>query len=199
MFDPAASLDARLAASLAPRLLAPAHSDSLGRIARLAASALSVPIISVALLDEMRQWFGLDMPEYGGYGSLCEPHPLGRRALVIADATLDIRSATHPLVTGSPYIRSFLSTTIRDSEGAVIGTLDAIALRPRQFTDAEVATASDFAELIGEVLRGGEPRDAGRGSLAIADGLPAMIGYWNRELYCEFANERYREWFHLAP
>ena len=194
-----ASLDVRLAASLAPRLGAPVLYDSLCRIARLAASALSVPIVSVAMFDEMRQWFGLDMPEYGGYGALCEPHPLDGRALAISDATLDIRSATHPLVTGSPYIRSFLSTTIRDSDDAVIGTLDAIALQPRQFTDADVATALDFAKLIGEVLRGRELRDAGRGSLAIADRLPAMIGYWNRDLYCEFANERYRDWFRLAP
>jgi PAS domain S-box-containing protein len=199
MVDTAGSLGARLAASEAPRLLAPVHSDCLGRIARLAASALTVPIISVAWFDEMRQWFGLDMPEYGGYGSLCEAHPLDGRALAIPDATLDIRSATHPLVTGSPHIRSFLITTIRDSDGAVMGTLDAIALQPRQFTDADVATASDFAKLIGDMLRGREPQHAGGGSLTIADRLPAMIGYWNRNLCCEFANERYRDWFRLAP
>jgi len=198
MFDTGASLDARLAASFAPRLHATVHAAILGRIARLAASALSVPIISVALLDEMRQWFGLDMPEYDGYGSLYESPALDGRALAIPDATLDIRSATHPLVTGSPFIRSFLRTTIRDSDGAAIGTLDAIALEPRQFTDADVATAEDFAKLIGEVLRWREPQDAGRGSLAIADRLPAMIGYWNCDLRCEFANERYRDWFRVA-
>jgi PAS domain-containing protein len=34
---------------------------------------------------------------------------------------------------------------------------------------------------------------------AIADSIPAMIGYWNRELRCEFANEAYKGWFHVAP
>ena len=29
--------------------------------------------------------------------------------------------------------------------------------------------------------------------------MPAMIGYWNRELVCEFANEGFRRWFGLAP
>ena len=202
MFDIAANLDARPAASMAsmaPRLLGPEYSDNLGRIARLAASALCVPIISVALLDEMRRWFGLHMPGYGGYGSLCEPRPLDGRAVRIADATLDIRSATHPLVTGTPFIRSFLSTVIRDADGRAVGTLDAIALQPRQFTDAEVAAAADFAHLIGEVWHGRERQDADRGALAIADRVPAMFGYWNRDLNCGFANERYREWFHLPP
>jgi signal transduction histidine kinase len=189
MVDTAANFRTRLAAS---------HTGSVNRIARLAASALCVPIISVALFDEMRQWFGVDLPECGGYGSLCGAHALDGCALLIPDATLDIRLATHPLVTGSPFMRSFLSTTIRDGDGAAIGTLDAIALQPRHFTEAEVATATDFAKLVGAVLRGREPRDAGRASLAIADKLPAMIGYWNRDLCCEFANERYRDWFRVA-
>lgn len=32
----------------------------------------------------------------------------------------------------------------------------------------------------------------------ILDQMPAMIGYWNRELYCEFANKAYTEWFGLS-
>jgi PAS domain S-box-containing protein len=34
---------------------------------------------------------------------------------------------------------------------------------------------------------------------AIADSVPASIGYWNRELRCEFANEAYRDMFQLEP
>jgi len=34
---------------------------------------------------------------------------------------------------------------------------------------------------------------------SVAQHVPAMIGYWNRELICEFANEGYRVWFGLGP
>jgi len=33
----------------------------------------------------------------------------------------------------------------------------------------------------------------------IGNRVTSMIGYWNRDLCCEFANEAFREWFGLAP
>jgi diguanylate cyclase (GGDEF)-like protein/PAS domain S-box-containing protein len=34
---------------------------------------------------------------------------------------------------------------------------------------------------------------------SVADNVPALIGYWNRELVCEYANNAYCEWFGLSP
>jgi diguanylate cyclase len=42
-------------------------------------------------------------------------------------------------------------------------------------------------------------RDAGQRFRAIANNIPALIGYWNRDIRCEFANEVYREWFGVDP
>ena len=33
----------------------------------------------------------------------------------------------------------------------------------------------------------------------VTDSIPGMIGYWNREKKCEFANLAYREWFGRSP
>jgi PAS domain S-box-containing protein len=33
----------------------------------------------------------------------------------------------------------------------------------------------------------------------IANSVPAVIGYWNKELRCEFANQAYQTWTHRAP
>jgi diguanylate cyclase (GGDEF)-like protein/PAS domain S-box-containing protein len=42
-------------------------------------------------------------------------------------------------------------------------------------------------------------REASRRFQAIADHVPALLGYWNKDLKCEFANDVYREWFGIDP
>ncbi|WP_159107305.1 CHASE domain-containing protein [Azospirillum sp. B4] len=34
---------------------------------------------------------------------------------------------------------------------------------------------------------------------AIADNIPGMVGYWDADLRCRFANKQYREWFGRSP
>jgi|GEM_PF-1707269 len=34
---------------------------------------------------------------------------------------------------------------------------------------------------------------------AVADNIPAMMGYWDKDLKCSFVNQAYRTWFGIAP
>jgi len=40
-----------------------------------------------------------------------------------------------------------------------------------------------------------DPSTLGDLALQVADHVPAMLAYWNRDQVCVFANEAYRAWF----
>ncbi|MBC7857952.1 MAG: diguanylate cyclase, partial [Burkholderiaceae bacterium] len=42
-------------------------------------------------------------------------------------------------------------------------------------------------------------RDSERLSRAVADNLPGLVAYWDRDLRCRFANARHVEWFNKTP
>jgi len=62
----------------------------------------------------------------------------------------------------------------------------------QQLQDRNDALQGQLSEALDSVrkLRKAEHRLRG-----IANSVPARIGYWNRELRCEFANDAHREWF----
>ncbi len=44
-----------------------------------------------------------------------------------------------------------------------------------------------------------DPRAEARRLRVLFDGLPALIGYWDRDLRNVVANEAYVEWFGISP
>lgn len=195
--------------------------ESFDRVTRLAAGILRVPIALISLVDESRVWFksrvGLAVEQFPREITLCARVIEQRRALVVPDATRDPHYAANPLVTGAPYLRAYLGVPLYSKSGAPIGTLCAIDVQPREFGAGEIAVWNDFAGLVQDMLRARELAVESEQQLRaaaasaekhtqmerrlqrIANHIPALIGYWNHELRCEFANEAYRVYSGLAP
>jgi diguanylate cyclase (GGDEF)-like protein/PAS domain S-box-containing protein len=195
--------------------------ESFDRVTRLAARILRVPIALVSLVDESRVWFksrvGLDVAQFPREITLCAQVIEERRAVIVSDAKQDPRYAANPLVTGAPHLRAYLGVPLYSMGGEAIGTLCAIDLQPRDFGSDEIGVWNDFAGLVQDMLRARELAEASAQQLRaaaasaekhtqmerrlqrIANHIPAMIGYWNAELRCQFANEAYRVYSGLDP
>ncbi len=104
-------------------------------IARLAKSALQVPIVLISLVDRDRQWFkarlGSEMLATPRNLSFCAIAVEQSEPLVIPDARRDPRFANNPLVTGSPYIRFYVGAQLKTRDGFNVGTICCIDTVPR--------------------------------------------------------------------
>ena len=125
----------------------------LDTVVTLARTLFQVPIATVSLVGEDKQFFlgaqGLDVCETGRDISFCA-HAIGRPdVLVVPDARLDSRFADNPLVTGDPHIRFYAGVPLRAPTGHDIGTLCIIDRQPRAgFSDADQAMMRMLSTLV---------------------------------------------------
>jgi diguanylate cyclase (GGDEF)-like protein len=121
-------------------------------LTELVRNVLRVPIAAVSLIDRERQWFksiaGLRTCETSRDISFCAHAIKQRRPLMVPDATLDARFWRNPLVTGDPWIRSYLGIPLGTPDGYNLGALCALDTTPRSFSDNEVALLTTFAKLV---------------------------------------------------
>ncbi len=107
-------------------------------IVALAAHICGVPLASMTLVDETRQWFkarvGLEENETPRDISFCA-HAVGSDGddlLIVPDAREDARFRDLRNVTGEPRIRFYAGAPLVTREGWTLGTLCVIDRRPRE-------------------------------------------------------------------
>ena len=121
------------------------------RLTGLVRAVLDVPISTLSLIDEDRQFYkscvgmdGSDTPREQSFCThtiqMCEP-------LHVPDTWLDERFAHYPSVTGAPFIRSYLGVPLTSSDGYNLGALCALDVRPREFDAAKIEVLKSFAAL----------------------------------------------------
>lgn len=125
--------------------------DLFSRITVLASTMLDCPIALLSVVEEDRQWFlgrtGTDLSETPIKASFCAIPVLGEEPLLIKDARSDARLRDTALVTGAPFIRSYLGVPIRAESGTVLGALCAISPDPAAFRPEQIAPLAMLAEL----------------------------------------------------
>jgi diguanylate cyclase (GGDEF)-like protein/PAS domain S-box-containing protein len=191
--------------------------ESFDRVTRLAARTLGVPIALVSLVDGTREWFksrlGVDATQLSRDISFSAHAINGNELLIVPDTTLDDRFATNPLVTGPLHVRACLAIPLCTKSGRAIGALCALDSQPRHFDAGDLEVWRDFTGIVQDTMRARElavesdwllrsaasseqkHTEIERRLQKIADSIPALIGYWNRELRCEFANDAYHAYF----
>ena len=138
-------------------ILDTAPEAAFDRLTNLAARLLKVPVALMTLVDANRQWFkacyGIDLTETSREVSFCAHAILSDEMMIIPDATKDPRFADNPLVTGPPGIRFYAGVPLQGVDGANIGTLCIIDLKPRELSATETSLLRDLAEIAMDELR----------------------------------------------
>ncbi len=112
-------------------------------IVRLVAFICKTPIAFVSFIDSDRQWFkakvGLEVPQIPREATFCT-HAILKpfEVMVIPDALLDERFATHPGVTGDPGVRFYVGVPLVTPTGEALGTLCVVDFTPRRLESEQI-------------------------------------------------------------
>jgi signal transduction histidine kinase len=115
--------------------------ESFDEIVKLASIICEVPISTISLLDEKRQWFkarvGLKDTETSREIAFCAHAINGDNLMVVNDATEDDRFCDNPLVTSDPDIRFYAGMPLITPDGNKLGTICVIDRKPRTLTEEQ--------------------------------------------------------------
>ncbi|MGB5483029.1 sensor histidine kinase [Parasphingorhabdus sp.] len=147
---------------LEPERLATLHSYDImdsepeivfDRLAHLAANIFKVPIASISLIDDERQWFksvvGLNLKQTARKISFCRHIVDSREALIVKNAREDERFRNNPLVLEAPHLCFYAGAPLVAENGLVIGTLWIGDTRARSdFSPSDVEQLQTMADIV---------------------------------------------------
>lgn len=112
-------------------------------ITKEATEKLHVPISTITLIDEKREWFksnqGLKNPEGPRSTSFCGHAMLASVLFMIEDTLKDPRFVDNPAVVGPPYIRFYAGMRLLDKKsGLPIGVFCIKDIKPRKLNLDEI-------------------------------------------------------------
>lgn len=151
----------RLGALRATDLLDTPREESFDRLTRLAARLVGAPTALVSLVDEDRQFFkssvGLDEDlersrETPLSHSYCKYVVATGRPFVIEDARENEITKDSPAIADYDAI-SYCGVPLRDGAGHLLGSFCVLDTEPHQWSEADIQSLSELAELVMTELR----------------------------------------------
>lgn len=120
--------------------LARAADEGLEALATFAASALSMQVAAIGLLDERRQWFSTTVGG-GGLGERLSAFLafglLSPRGVEVPDLAADDHFGAEPLVQGEPGFRALAARRLEAEDGGAVGVLLLLDRSPRRLDARE--------------------------------------------------------------
>ncbi|UTM59110.1 sensor domain-containing diguanylate cyclase [Photobacterium sp. CCB-ST2H9] len=130
--------------------------ERFDRVTRLARRLFNVPMSTVTLVDENRQWFkscyGAELTETGRDVSFCGHAILGDEPFIITDASKDVRFHDNPLVVGPPFIRFYAGVPLLYRGKYKLGTLCIVDHQPKMLNTDQIRDLIDLAKIAEQEL-----------------------------------------------
>ncbi len=141
----------RLAAVRSLRLLDTPPEERFDRITQAAVERLHVPMATISVLDEDREWFksrqGWQSAEGNRDLSFCGHALLANDIFIVGDTTTDERFRDNPYVIGPPYVRFYAGMALYDKQSHLpVGVFCITDVRPRQLSTAELGIFLELAD-----------------------------------------------------
>jgi len=186
----------RLAALHRYHLLDTPAEEAFDCIARLAARIFGMPITLISFIDERRNWFksriGVKVEWLDRGSGFCAHAILGKKPMVVEDASTDKRFVNNPAVASGPKLRFYAGAPLLTHDGFALGTLCLLDRQPHWDFDAEKqAVLQDLANMIVAQIeareavlslkREAEERTRTEAALTLAV-QAAELGMWNWEV-----------------
>lgn len=119
------------------------------KLAHLVAAVCEVPIATITLIDEKREWFksciGLNNRENGRDIAFCARAILSSLPLIVEDTLKDPDFSKNTMVTSAPHIRFYAGVPLISPKGYALGTLAIKDTKPRKLNALQLETLITLA------------------------------------------------------
>lgn len=125
---------------------------SFNHITELLQLVLGMKMVAISLITDSKQIMkarqGFDLSECSRDVAFCNIAIREYEPLIIEDAHQDARVHDNPVVTGPPFLRSYIGAPLTNADGYNIGAICAFDIQPRCFTELDIKIVQKFSILV---------------------------------------------------